>query len=198
VIHHLAHGKIVMGEFGRSASDRTHEIAGWFREAGVKCEVTDHLERAHWEKLVWNIPFNGLGVAAAAGYQSVLAGRVLDPGHLQNCLATDALLANPQWETLVRELMAETIHAARAQGLDVPDSAAEVQIERTRQMGAYRASTLIDFQHGGPLELESLFGEPLRRAWRAGMNPPRLSALYNVLSELDGARRLEPAGRSAQ
>jgi ketopantoate reductase len=31
--------------------------------------VSDNLERAHWEKLVWNIPFNGLGVAAAAGIE---------------------------------------------------------------------------------------------------------------------------------
>ena len=46
---------------------RTHDLAAMFNHAGVPCKVTDNLARAHWEKLVWNIPFNGLGVAASAG-----------------------------------------------------------------------------------------------------------------------------------
>ena len=41
-------------------------------------------------------------------------------------------------------------------------------------MGAYRASTLIDFERGQPLELQSLFLEPLRQATQAGVPMPRL------------------------
>ena len=40
------------------------------RHAGVPCKVSDNLARAHWEKLIWNVPFNGLGVAGAAGYEA--------------------------------------------------------------------------------------------------------------------------------
>lgn len=192
VIRHLAHGRIVMGEMGRPASERAAEMAGWFRAGGVACEVTDHLETAHWEKLVWNIPFNGLGVAGAAGYESVLAGRRLGTGPLGPCLATDALLSDARWLGLVRELMGETIRAARAQGMSVPESAAGEQIERTRQMGAYRASTLIDFERGLPLERESLFGEPLRRARAHGVEAPRLGALYALLGELERERAGAP------
>ena len=61
VIQHLAHGKIELGEFGRWPEPRTHDIATAFRHAGIPCSVRDNLEKAHWEKLVWNIPFNGLG-----------------------------------------------------------------------------------------------------------------------------------------
>ncbi|HWF18908.1 MAG TPA: 2-dehydropantoate 2-reductase, partial [Verrucomicrobiae bacterium] len=67
VIQHVAHGAIVMGEHKRWPEPRTHDIAGAIRHSGVPCKVTDSLERAHWEKLVWNVPFNGLGVASAAG-----------------------------------------------------------------------------------------------------------------------------------
>jgi 2-dehydropantoate 2-reductase len=80
--------------------------------------------------------------------------------------------------------MHETIRAARAQGLDLADSVAEEQIERTRQMGAYRASTLIDFEENRPLEIEALFSEPLRRARAAGIEPVRMAALESVLQEL--------------
>jgi 2-dehydropantoate 2-reductase len=84
--------------------------------------------------------------------------------------------------------MMETIAAARAQGLEVPESAADRQIERTRQMGAYKASTLIDFERGQELELEGLFLEPLRRARRAGVPRPRLAALCAVLAELSARK----------
>ena len=88
------------------------------------------------------------------------------------------------------------IEAARGQGLDVPWEAADVQIDRTRQMGAYRASTLIDFERGQPLELESLFGEPLRRARRAGVRAEWLGRLYQVLAELEpAARRRRESGQ---
>ena len=52
-------------------------------------------------------------------------------------------------------------------------------------MGAYKPSTLIDFERGQPLELQSLFLEPLRQAQAAGVNAPRLSTLCQVLSKLD-------------
>ncbi len=184
VIHHIAHGAIVMGEYQRWPEPRTHEIAGLIRNSGVPCKVTDSLEAAHWEKLVWNIPFNGLGVGSAAGLEAVVTG-VLPAGFgLGPCLETDKLLGEPRWEQLVRELMLEVIAAANAKGLKVPVSTAEKQIARTRAMGAYKASTLLDFEKGQRLELESLFLEPLRQARQAGVATPRLAALCAVLTEL--------------
>ena len=51
-------------------------------------------------------------------------------------------------------------------------------------MGPYKASTLLDFEQGRPLELDSLFVEPLRQATQAGIEMPRLEALVRVLSHL--------------
>jgi 2-dehydropantoate 2-reductase len=195
VIAHIAHGIIVMGEYERPAAPRTEQIAAMIRDSGVPCKVTDELARAHWEKLVWNVPFNGLGVAGAAGYDAVSAGAVppgLRPGA---CLTTQDLLGDARWEQLVRELMLEVIAAANALGMDVPKSAAEKQISRTREMGPYKASTLLDFERGFPLELESLFLEPLRQAQSAGVATPRLAALCRVLAALDASL---PAGASRQ
>jgi 2-dehydropantoate 2-reductase len=187
-ILHIAHGKIVMGEFLGPSKPRTHAIADAIRKSGVPCDVTENIQQAHWEKLVWNVPFNGLGVAGAAGYDAVISGS-LKPGQMiGSCLTTDILLDNDKWEKLVRELMMEVIHAAQALGLNVPEAAAETQINRTRDMGAYKASTLIDFERGLPLEIESLFNEPLRQAAKAGIASPRLKYLCNVLENLDKIR----------
>jgi len=191
LIHHLDHGLVVLGEFQRWPEPRTHDIASHFRNAGVPCSVTDDLARAHWEKLVWNVPFNGLGVASAAGLEVLTApqSEITIPHSLGPCLTTDKLLANPKWETIVRELMAEVIATARAAGFRIEDGLADKQIERTRTMAAYKASTSIDFERGQPLELESLFFEPLRRAQQAGISSPRLAALCAVLKELDARRK---------
>ena len=185
-ILHLGHGSVLLGEYGRPPQARTHQIGQAIAGAGVSCKVAENLEQARWEKLVWNIPFNGLGVAGVVGLEAVLQGRIAPETRRQECLTTDLLLSHPAWEKLVRELMMETIAAARAQGLDVPDSAADRQIKRTREMGDYKASTLIDFENGRELELEGLFLEPLRRARQAGVACPRLAALCAVLVPLAG------------
>jgi 2-dehydropantoate 2-reductase len=187
VIHHIAHGKIILGEFQRPPQARTHELAALLRRAGVPCDVTDDLARTHWEKLVWNIPFNGLGVAGVAGHEA-LTTRHPSPvtrHPVGPVLTTDQLLADPRWEKLVRELMREVIAAAAGLGFEIPIAFAEKQVERTRTMGAYQASTLLDFEHGRPLELENMFLEPLRRARTAGVPVPRLAALCAVLQQLD-------------
>jgi 2-dehydropantoate 2-reductase len=185
-IKHTAHGTVVVGEYGRPSQERTHRIIQAIAGAGVPCKVAENLEQARWEKLVWNIPFNGLGVASVAGLDAVLQGRIPPGAKRQACLTTDLLLSHLGWERLVRELMMETIAAARAQSFDVPEAAADRQIERTRLMGAYKASTLIDFENGRELELEGLFLEPLRRARQAGVPCPRLTALCAVLAQLAG------------
>ena len=190
LIYHLEHGLVVLGEFQRFPEPRTHDLASIFRQAGIACKVTDNLTRAHWEKLTWNIPFNGLGVASAAGGDALSApdSQRGNRDALGPCLTTDKLLADPKWERLVREVMLEVIAVARALGLEISEKLAENQIDRTRTMGAYKASTLIDFERGQPLELESLFLEPLRQAQTAGVPVPRLEALCRVLKILDARR----------
>jgi 2-dehydropantoate 2-reductase len=193
VIQHIDYGQVALGEFRRAPEPRTQDLVARFCDAGVACTVSENLARAHWEKLVWNIPFNGLGVASAAGLD---AFELLNPNYpgsalvrrtasLLPCLTTDKLLADARWGRLVRELMLEVIAGARALGFDVPEAFADERIERTRTMGAYRASTLIDFERHQPLELQSLFLEPLRQATQAGVPMPRLEALCAVLKDLE-------------
>jgi len=180
VVEHMDHGRIVLGEFRRRPQPRTQDLAAMFQHAGVPCKVADNLAQAHWEKLIWNVPFNGLGVASVTGLDALLGGP-LGPTPIGPCLTTDRLLADPAWEALVLELMLEIIHAAQALGFAVPEKLAQVNIDRTRTMGAYKASTVVDYERGQPIELRALFLEPLRQAQQAGVATPRLAALARVL-----------------
>jgi 2-dehydropantoate 2-reductase len=187
VVHHLDHGQVVLGEFERWPEPRTHDVATLFRNAGIPCAVSANLAQAHWEKLTWNVPFNGLGVASCLGIDRWTAPKLRMPSTRATglCLTTDKLLVDPNWTKLVRELMLEILAAARALGFELPDSLAEEQIERTRTMGAYKPSTLIDYERRQPLELEALFREPLRQARKAGVVAPRLQTMCEILSQLD-------------
>lgn len=190
-IVHLDHGQIVIGEFEGSSRPRTHALAEAFRAARVACEVTENLRQAHWEKLLWNIPFNGVGVAGLAGYEALLSPEapIVAPPPGAACLTTDVLLNDPRWAGLLRELMLEVIATARTLGLQIPVERADRMFALTRTMGAYKASTLWDFERGLPLELESMFLRPRREAQRRGVPTPRLDALCRALHVLDAHRQ---------
>ena len=184
VVRHIAFGKIILGEHIGPPQARTRAIAEMFKKSGVPCGVAENLGHGLWEKLVWNIPFNGLGVASAAGLEALVSKGETMPEQLGDTLSTDHLLADPQWEQNVRALMLELIDVASAKGIALEPELVDRMIENTRTMGSYRASTVVDFENGRPIELESMFLEPQRQAQAAGIAVPHLEALCIVLGKL--------------
>jgi 2-dehydropantoate 2-reductase len=169
VIEHYDQGHVALGEYNRRPEPRTHDVASEFRQCGVLCEVVENLALERWRKLVWNIPFNGLSIAAGG----IDTAAILSDDHLRNeCLA----------------LMDEVITSANKCGFPLPAAAALEQVKRTEAMGAYKPSTLIDFEAGRRLEIEAIWGEPLRRAQCAGAFTPRLQELYEKLKTIDARR----------
>ncbi len=169
-IERYDYGHIVLGEYGRASQPRTHKVAAEFTHAGVTCTVTEDLLLERWRKLVWNIPFNGL---------SILGGGI----------DTSAILTDLALRRATLALMDEVIFAANKCGYPLPNAAALEQIKRTETMGAYKPSTLLDWGAGRPLEIEAIWGEPLRRAIAAGAPAPRLEIVYALLKTLDGSLR---------
>ena len=56
-------------------------------------------------------------------------------------------------------------------------------------MKPYRTSMKIDYDERRPIEVEAIFGNPLRMAQAAGANLPQISCLYQQLTFLDAKRR---------
>jgi 2-dehydropantoate 2-reductase len=158
-------GRMALGEFGRPASDRVRGIAARFEGFGVKTRVVDKLAEARWQKLVWNVPYNGLAITGGG-------------------ISTDRILADPALAVEVRPLMDEIATAARHFGHEVPEQFIQAQIDVTPGMGAYRPSSLVDYLAGREVEVEAIWGEPLRRAQVAGLAMPRLAKLYAELNRL--------------
>ncbi len=167
VIHHLGQGHISLGNFQRVVDSRLQSVADAFNSAGVAAKAVDDLAAIQWRKLVWNIPFNGLALAEGG-------------------IDCAGILATPEGEARVRRLMAEVISAAAVFGHQLPDDIIDQQISVTQSMGAYRPSTLIDFLEGRPVELEGIWGEPLRQATAVGLAMPELSNLYQRIRKAIG------------
>jgi 2-dehydropantoate 2-reductase len=155
-------GSVSLGEYGRPAGARIQAVAALFTKAGVRCHVGDDLAALRWRKLVWNVPFNGLSIVAGG-------------------ITTDRILAEPALEAEVRALMHEIIAAAGRLGHLLSPGLVDQQIEHTRPMGPYKPSSLIDFLARKEVEVESIWGEPLRRALSAGAAMPKLALLYALL-----------------
>ena len=170
-VKHFAGGRVTLGEWRAGLPGRAAEIARRFKAAGVPSAAVPDLEQAQWEKLVWNIPFNGLSVAEGG-------------------VTTDALLASPAIEAEIRALMEETVAAARALGHPLEHSIIDYQIERTRPMGPYRTSSMIDFMAGREVEVDAIWREPLRRGSAAGVPMPHLAGLLARIED-----RVRPGGQ---
>ena len=157
-VRHSAGGRVSLGEWQVDGRGRAAELARRFKAAGIPSEAVANLAHSQWEKLVWNVPFNGLAVAEGG-------------------VTTDILLASSDTQAEIRALMAEVIAAARAQGLPLADDLIESNISRTLPMGPYRPSSLIDFLDGQEVEVGPIWEEPLRRGQQAGVAMPRLEHL---------------------
>lgn len=164
-VHHLGAGRIVLGEFRRLDNARPERLAAIFSKAGVPCQTTPDLTRARWEKLVWNIPFNGLCALLQQPVQQ--------------------LLAQGASRKLVRELMLEVIAAANRQELLSPikESYADAMLDFTDQMGEYKPSMQIDREEGRPLEIGTILRVPLSYAQKKGVAMPRVEMLATLLEQ---------------
>jgi len=157
VIHHLAHGKIELGDF--NGFGFSPEVSELLTGSGIECGVLSDLGLARWRKLVWNIPFNGLSIAAGG----IDVAQILD---------------SPELLRRTGNLMSEVIAAAGCHGFTIDPAFIETNLQWTASMGAYRPSSLIDFLAGREVEVEAIWGEPLRRARSMCCETPELEKLY--------------------
>jgi 2-dehydropantoate 2-reductase len=171
VITHQALGSVNVGYHSGPADNEqasmsiVEEGAGLFRAAGIDAQAMPNLHQARWQKLVWNIPYNGLSVLLGA--------------------STTPLMADADSRALIQALMAEVVQGAKACGHDMPAGYADYLFKMTEKMPDYWPSMHHDFLHKRPLELDAIYTRPLAAAKAAGCELPRIEALYRSLSFID-------------
>ncbi|MES2818981.1 MAG: putative 2-dehydropantoate 2-reductase [Pseudomonadota bacterium] len=140
-----------------------------FKAAGLESTAMADLEQARWQKLVWNVPYNGLAVLLNAG--------------------TTALMGDAHSRALIQDLMQEVQQGAAACGHSLPEGFAAKLLSATDRMPDYLPSMVHDYRQQRPLELQAIYAEPLAAVMRAGGTMPRVQMLYQALAFLDEQNR---------
>ena len=174
-VHHLAYGTVTLGHYKDDPTEIEKALKLW---SGSKTSVipTTSLLKARWEKLCWNIPFSGLCVAGGG----ITTDHIMSDAGLHD--ASKALM-----EEVISAGNADLAHHGESSGID-RDDLVESMFKKTSTMGAYRPSTMIDFVKGRAMEIDAIFGEPLRRARALGVPVPRLGLLTALLKSLNHGR----------
>lgn len=175
-VHHIDYGSVILGHLDDDPAELAIAAALW-EGATVEVSTSPSLLAARWQKLTWNIPFNGLAVTAGG-------------------ITTDRILAQPGLraaaEATIREVVAAGNADLAAHGgaarLDA-DALAASMIAMTDVMAVYRPSTMIDFVEGRSMEVAAIFEEPVRRAHALGVHVPHMALLAAQMRSLDDARR---------
>ncbi|MFJ4143773.1 putative 2-dehydropantoate 2-reductase [Pseudomonas sp. NPDC089734] len=168
VVAHQAFGAVSIGYHSGPAIDRegrqaiVEQITGMFQSAGVESHAMADLQQARWQKLVWNVPYNGLSALLKT--------------------STAPLMADPDSRDLIQALMEEVRQGAEACGYALPPDYPRQLFETTEKMPDYKPSMHHDFVNGRPLELEAIYARPLAAALAAGCDMPRVRALYQALA----------------
>lgn len=164
---HLDYGNLMLGSHRPGPPPAAlAELAAAWRQSGLTVDFLPDLAGARWRKLVWNVPYNGLSVLLDA--------------------TTDRLVADAGLRQLVDELMQEVRAAAAAHGFPIEDDFLAEMVARTNAMKPYATSMLLDRRAGRRLEVEHIFGNPVRAAAEVGVAVPRMAMLYRQLAALDG------------
>jgi len=172
VVRHSTGGKIVFGRPVGGTDGATDSIARALAGADIPNELSRHIRKAQWSKLLWNAPFCALSCFTRAPMEEILRSEAL----LESAL----------------ECMGEVQAAAATCGIELPRRLFDQTIEFSKGLGRFRPSMLQDLEAGKPLEHEAFNGVVVRLLRQVGKKAPVNQAFYAALQLLD--ERIRAAG----
>ena len=91
---------------------------------------------------------------------------------------------------MAEQLMGEVVAGAAGYGLEIKESFIQKMLDYTIKMKPYRTSMKIDYDCHRSLEVEAMFGNPMRAAQKVGVPVPKITMLYQQLKFLDARNTL--------
>jgi 2-dehydropantoate 2-reductase len=160
-IKHLDLGRLTLGSFNVKNTALLEQVRTDFAEAGVPCQLTRDLNLARWQKLVWNVPFNGLTVVLNA--------------------TTDQIMAHGASNRLAHEMMYEVVDAANACGVPLEHDFADKMMAMTAKMTPYAPSMKLDYDYKRPMEIDAIYSQAIARALKSGFRMVQVEMLEKQL-----------------
>lgn len=156
--HLRHHGR---GELVVEPSARSEALAQAFAAAGVPTEVSGNVRGALWAKLILNCAYNVLSALARLPYGE--------------------LVQRPGVQDVMRDVVAECLAVARAEGVTLPPDVHAIVRRIAETMPTQYSSTAQDLMRGKPTEIDHLNGHVVRRGEALGVPTPANRALWTVV-----------------
>lgn len=160
-IAHYDYGSLRIGFHQRENDEIGEQIRDDFTQAGIAIEMVPDLNQARWQKLVWNVPYNGMTVVLST--------------------TTDRLMKNPDSRRLVRDLMMEVINAARCCNAQIGEDFVETMLKFTDAMTPYAPSMKLDYDSKRPMEIQAIYTNPVKTALKAGFEMKKVAVVEQEL-----------------
>ena len=164
--HVKHHGR---GELVIAPARRSVEVAGQLIAAGVPTQISDNVRGALWAKLILNCAYNALSAITQLPY-GVLA---------QGAGVTEVL----------RDVVAECLAVAKAEGIAVPGDTAAAVRAIAQTMPSQYSSTAQDLARGKLSEIDHLNGLVVRRGEALGVPTPANRVLFVLVKLLEGKKQ---------
>lgn len=169
-IKHVDYGQIKLGqhysgETPVGITDSLIKLSEALNKAEITTELSEDIILARWQKLMWNMPFNGLCTLRDT--------------------TTDNIVGTAETRALASQVMDEVIAAAAAYGKVITEEFKEHMFYLTDNMGVYMPSMYLDYQHKRPMEIEEIYWRPIKAAEAKGVNMPVARLIAKELDKLN-------------
>ena len=147
---------------GDGAPDRYRPLEAFLKEAGINAELSNDIAVPLWTKYLFVSPMAGVTSLTGLNFGDVMA--------------------DGKGRAMVRGLMAEIEHLARAKGIALPADSVERGIATVERFPpATKSSLQLDFEKGRRTELELFIGFAVRAGRALGVPMPLHEELYAAL-----------------
>jgi 2-dehydropantoate 2-reductase len=156
-------GSAHLGELAGGRTPRLEALAAAFARIAIPTELHDDVRLPLWRKFMAICAFSGLTALTR--------------------LTLAQIFACPETTALYRDAMAEVAAVARAEGIELPEGAADAVLASLTGLAEppERGSMAYDLLAGRRLELEALNGAVVRRGAAASLATPVNRAIYAAL-----------------
>jgi len=162
-VRHHGRGELVIAPSAASA-----EVAALFAGAGVAVQVSDNVAGELWAKLILNCAYNALSAISQLPYGRLVQGQGV--------------------HAAMRDVVAECLAVARADGVSVPGDVDEAVRRIALSMPTQLSSTAQDLARGKRTEIDHLNGYVVRRGEALGVATPANRVLYAAVRLLEEQR----------
>lgn len=163
-VQHILGNRLNIAAYLPEENNKLVDLASDFNQAGIQTKIVENLEKMRFEKLLDNVPFNGLSVLLNASIADLLS----DPDSLE----------------IIKKIQTELLGLARSRGIIFPSDFIEkrmINLQGNPEQALNFTSMKFDFDHKRKLELKAIYENPLKLAKEHGISMPLIEMLYEQL-----------------